>query len=355
MEAPSANTDPYALLGVPRTATTAEIERAYRAKSMQCHPDRFPTKTAEFQALRQAKELLLDPKQRQAHDAGGTGPGHVSVPPVQVEVSVSLRDVYHGGTVLVPVDVPQLGLVPAPAHIGGQGKLRHIGSKQTNLSVPVPRGAHSGQVVQLQHQGGSVVDRDGNTVGVRGDVHAILRVEEHPDFQRHGSHLITLRHISLGDALMGACIPIQLLDSTLLPVAYQPLDGAGDRPITPEDCLRRIKGHGLPSSSPTGLHGDLIVKFHIDFPKPWPPQNPGASDAHFVSNFHAAVSTFVDVVQAVLAADRLPTNPPGSATLTGMEAVNEEELMREAQIEVQNARDEVPMPGQGMPVACPQM
>ena len=61
--------DAYELLGVPRTATLDEINRAYRAAARRAHPDKNGGKDALFKRIQQAVELLRDPVQRAAYDA----------------------------------------------------------------------------------------------------------------------------------------------------------------------------------------------------------------------------------------------------------------------------------------------
>lgn len=62
--------DLYAVLGVARTATTEEIEKAYRKLARKHHPDLGGDK-ATFQNLALAKEILCDPEKRKLYDETG--------------------------------------------------------------------------------------------------------------------------------------------------------------------------------------------------------------------------------------------------------------------------------------------
>jgi molecular chaperone DnaJ len=65
--------DFYALLGVTRDATEAEIKKAYRKLAMEYHPDRNPSPEAEgrFKEITEAYEVLRDPQKRSAYDRFG--------------------------------------------------------------------------------------------------------------------------------------------------------------------------------------------------------------------------------------------------------------------------------------------
>jgi curved DNA-binding protein CbpA len=62
--------DYYRSLGVPPTATLAEIKAAYRKRASALHPDRNPSQKAhaEFQAMQEAYEVLSDAARRRAYD-----------------------------------------------------------------------------------------------------------------------------------------------------------------------------------------------------------------------------------------------------------------------------------------------
>ena len=78
--------DPYAILGVPRTATQAEIKKAYYGLAKKYHPDtnKDPGAKDKFAEIQSAYEILSDPEKRKQFDqfgpaafdpSAGPGPG----------------------------------------------------------------------------------------------------------------------------------------------------------------------------------------------------------------------------------------------------------------------------------------
>lgn len=68
-----AGKDYYKILSVPRTASTADIKRAYRKLSLKYHPDKnsSPDAAEHFAEIAAAYDVLSDAEKRQAYDRGG--------------------------------------------------------------------------------------------------------------------------------------------------------------------------------------------------------------------------------------------------------------------------------------------
>ena len=65
--------DPYATLGLTKTATPAEIKKAYRKLVRSSHPDLHPDDPkaeARYKLVNAANDLLGDPEKRARFDAG---------------------------------------------------------------------------------------------------------------------------------------------------------------------------------------------------------------------------------------------------------------------------------------------
>jgi curved DNA-binding protein CbpA len=66
--------DYYAVLGVPKTASQAEIKKAFRKLARQHHPDAKPGDAAaerKFKEINEANEVLSDPAKRKQYDELG--------------------------------------------------------------------------------------------------------------------------------------------------------------------------------------------------------------------------------------------------------------------------------------------
>ncbi|MGZ8096266.1 MAG: molecular chaperone DnaJ [Methylosarcina sp.] len=85
-----AKEDYYKLLGVDRNASDAEIKKSYRSKAMKYHPDRNKDNPeeaeAKFKQIKEAYEVLSDPRKRAAYDQFG-----------HAGVDASMGGGHHGG------------------------------------------------------------------------------------------------------------------------------------------------------------------------------------------------------------------------------------------------------------------
>lgn len=73
--------DHYSVLGVARTASEAEIKKAYRKLALQYHPDKNKDDSQaeeKFKRLSEAYSVLSDAKKRREYDARNFGSGHRS-------------------------------------------------------------------------------------------------------------------------------------------------------------------------------------------------------------------------------------------------------------------------------------
>ena len=63
----------YEILGLEKSATDAEIKKAYRVRALQCHPDKNPSEEAKlnFQKLVAAYNVLKNPESRKLYDESG--------------------------------------------------------------------------------------------------------------------------------------------------------------------------------------------------------------------------------------------------------------------------------------------
>ncbi len=163
---------------------------------------------------------------------GTTGgrPGSVGARPraVEAEVELTLEEAFHGTSRLV-----------------------QIGDKR--LEVTVPRGVETGSRIRLKGKGGTDPDHPA-------DLYLVTRVLHHPTFTRAGADLSRELPVRLGEALLGAEIPVATLKGRVL-LTIPPGSQAGR--------TFRLKGQGMPRLKPAASQpptGDLLVKIRVVLP-----------------------------------------------------------------------------------------
>lgn len=118
--------DAYAKLGVPITASTAEIRRAYRELALRHHPDRAgPGGADRFREIAEAYGVLSNPEARAAYDTLQHRAEHVGRPARSrgrslARVSGRLQDLMAAGLIRRAADgTYEVALTAAEAEQGG--------------------------------------------------------------------------------------------------------------------------------------------------------------------------------------------------------------------------------------------
>jgi len=286
--------DYYATLGVGRTASDVEIQKAYRQLARQYHPDLNPgdAKAKEkFQEVQNAFEVLNDSKKRDIYDRYGSayesvgpegpGPRPGGPPPwansggggtgfdVNIEDLLGGRggfsDLFknfgqrakrqtrraapaRGSNIEYELTVPFTTAV-----LGGEAQIlvqRHDGRTET-IQIKVPEGIEDGKKIRLRGQGNPSPDG-----GHDGDLLIKVNAAPHPHFRRQGKRLDVRVPITLAEALNGAKIDVPTPHGTItLTVPAETSSGA----------KLRLKGQGVQGGK--GSPGDLFAELQIILPQ----------------------------------------------------------------------------------------
>lgn len=281
--------DYYQTLGVSKTASQAEIQKAYRKLARKYHPDMNPddrTAKDKFKAIQEAYDVLNDPQKREMYDrygsafesvGGGAGPrwGGRGGPEGFQDIDFSQVFGQDGGGGGFEEILRQFaggartGRRPSPRargadlehelHVpfntavnGGQAQLavRRADGKIETISVKIPAGIEDGRKIRLRGQG-----EPSPSGGSPGDLLITVRVAEHPHFRRHGDDLELSVPVTLAEAALGAKIDIPTPQGEIslkIPAGTS----SGKR--------LRLKGLGVPREK--GDHGDLYAEIQIVIP-----------------------------------------------------------------------------------------
>jgi molecular chaperone DnaJ len=124
-----------------------------------------------------------------------------------------------------------------------------VQTAEKTIEVNVPPGVSTGDYVTLRGQGHAAARG-----GARGDILAILEVEEDPRFVRDGADLIHELPITFSQAALGAEVEVPTVSGATAKVRIAPGTQSGR--------LLRLRGRGLPHLQ-SSSRGDLIVRVAV--------------------------------------------------------------------------------------------
>jgi curved DNA-binding protein len=311
------SSDFYATLGVPRTASQEEIQRAYRKLARKLHPDvnKSPEAEERFKDVAEAYSVLSDSEQRKRYDAFGADFRRVpeDVDPRawagaeraragaggggfggggygggfeggfgDVDLGDLFGDVFAGrgarrgrrrgwGPIPGADQESEVELSVDDAFHGTRRSLTISGPEGSRtVEVTIPAGVTDGQRVRLAGQGGR--GRDG---GVPGDLYLVVSIRPDARYRVDGRDLSVRLPLAPWEAALGTTVPVETPGGEAK-VKVPPGSSSGRR--------LRLRGRGLPN--PRGGAGDLYAEVQIVVPPA-----PSADEQRLFEQL-ATVSTF---------------------------------------------------------------
>jgi DnaJ-class molecular chaperone len=296
--------DPYQVLGVSRSASEAEIKKAFRRLAKQHHPDRNkedPKAKDKFAEANSAYEILGDKDKRSkfdrgeidaegkdrfhgfgterggaggfrrggagpdgfehfSFDFGGAGPGARSGAAGAAGMEDIISELFGRGGARGPQGRAQRQTVRGSdvtfemevtlEEVAKGGKRRVALGNGREIEVTIPAGIEQGKQIRLRGLG-----EPGAVGGEPGDALVTVRYQRHPVFEVSGKDLRVSVDVPLADAVLGGSLRVPTLGGAAemkLPTGAQ-----GGKTL-------RLKGKGLPLKSGAG---DLLVRLNIQIPK----------------------------------------------------------------------------------------
>lgn len=289
--------DYYGILGVAKTASDADIKKAFRKLARQYHPDLNPgDQSAEvrFKEINEANEVLSDPKSRRKYDELGANwrqYEHAAPPPgrgarthARTMTPEEMGDLFGGGgfsdffaTFFGGGDAtgyaarpprPTRGRdvehpLPLTLEEAFTGTTRQLGMTRNGrphqVDVRIPAGVRDGSRVKVRGEG-----EPGTDGHPSGDLYLVVQLAPHARFERRGQDLHTRVSLPVTTAVLGGDAVITTLTGAPLRLKVPSL--------TPSGRVFRLKGHGMPAPKATDPRGDLFATVDIRMPDALTPE-----------------------------------------------------------------------------------
>ncbi|WP_343614463.1 J domain-containing protein [Flavobacterium sp.] len=280
--------DYYKVLDVTKSATEAEIKKAYRKLARKYHPDLNPNdKEAEkkFKEINEANEVLSNPENRKKYDKYGKDWQHADEfekagynPNQQQQrqyTRQSSQDFSGFGDEFSGSDFSDFfnSMYGSGRSSRSQSKYRgqdfnaelqldltaaYTTHKQNltvngkNIRITIPAGVENGQVIKIPGHGGPGVNG-----GPNGDLYITFLIDNNSDFKREGNNLYSNVDLDLYTAILGGEINIKTFDGKVkikVPAETQP------------GTKIKLKGKGFPVYKKENQFGDLYVTYNLKIP-----------------------------------------------------------------------------------------
>lgn len=286
--------DFYAILGIAKDASDADIKKAYRKLARQHHPDTNSGNSAsekKFKDISEAYSVLSDPDERQQYDAIRAMGGGARFAPHGAGSTANggFEDLFgglftggggrHSGGFSTAGGIPPEFADLFGGGFGGAGgpagyqRAPQKGADRTATTSISFAGSIRGTTIGLREPDGDVIDvrvpagiKDGQKVRVRGkgqygpagngDLMVTVSVKPHDFYTRDGDNLRIHVPVTFPEAALGADIEVPTIDGDHVRVRVP----AG----TPSGRTLRVKGRGVKTSKGAG---DLLVTIDVAVPK----------------------------------------------------------------------------------------